>query len=72
MCVVQKEFSETYTVQVEPAHAGADTRSAAQQHSITVGIDWVQLASAISGFSGYNTKLAYCSSVNQGAPVAQW
>ena len=28
---------------------------------ITVGIGWVLLASAASGFSGY-TKLAYCSS----------
>ena len=28
---------------------------------ITVGIGWVLLASAISGFSGY-IKLAYCSS----------
>ena len=36
---------------------------------ITVGIGWVLLASATSGFSGY-IKLAYCSSA-KGAPVAQ-
>ena len=35
---------------------------------ITVGIGWVLLASATSGFSGY-IKLAYCSSA-KGAPVA--
>ena len=36
---------------------------------ITVGIGWVLLASATSGFSGY-IKLAYCSAA-KGAPVAQ-
>ena len=36
---------------------------------ITVGIGWVLLASATSGFSGY-IKLAYYSSA-KGAPVAQ-
>ena len=36
---------------------------------ITVGIGWVLLASAISGFSGY-IKLAYCSAA-KGGPVAQ-
>ena len=38
---------------------------------ITVGIGWVLLASAASRSSSY-TKLAYCSSSCQGAPVAQW
>ena len=36
---------------------------------VTVGIGWVLLASATSGFSGY-IKLADCSST-KGAPVAQ-
>ena len=36
---------------------------------IIVGIGWVLLVSATSGFSGY-IKLAYCSSA-KGAPVAQ-
>ena len=36
---------------------------------ITVGIGWVLLPSATSGFNGY-IKLAYCSSA-KGAPVAQ-
>ena len=31
---------------------------------ITVGIGWVLLASATSGFSGY-IKLAYCSSAKE-------
>ena len=38
-------------------------------NEITVGIGWVLLASATSGFSDY-IKLAYCSSA-KGAPVAQ-
>ena len=37
---------------------------------ITVGIGWVLLVSATSGFSGY-IKLAYCSSAKARA-VAQW
>ena len=36
---------------------------------ITVGIGWVLLASATSGFSGY-IKLANCSTAKE-APVAQ-
>ena len=39
------------------------------EREITVGIGWVLLASATSGFSGY-IKLAYCSAA-KGAPVAQ-
>ena len=46
-----------------------DGGEAYNERVITVGIGWVLLASATSGFSGY-IKLAYCSSA-KGAPVAQ-
>ena len=46
-----------------------DGGEAYKERVITVGIGWVLLASATSGFSGY-IKLAYCSSA-KGAPVAQ-
>ena len=46
-----------------------DGGEAYNERVITVGIGWVLLASAISGFSGY-IKLAYCSSA-KGALVAQ-
>ena len=46
-----------------------DGGKACNERVITVGIGWVLLASATSGFSGY-IKLAYCSSA-KGAPVAQ-
>ena len=54
-----------------------DGGEAYNERVITVGIGWVLLASATSGFSGYiklaycsYIKLAYCSSA-KGAPVAQ-
>ena len=46
-----------------------DGGEAYNERVITVGIGWVLLASATSGFSGY-IKLAYCSSA-KGAPIAQ-
>ena len=46
-----------------------DGGEAYNERVITVGIGWVLLASATSGFSGYR-KLAYCSSAKK-APVAQ-
>ena len=46
-----------------------DGGEAYNEKVITVGIGWVLLASATSGFSGY-IRLAYCSSA-KGAPVAQ-
>ena len=46
-----------------------DGGEAYNERVITVGIGWVLLASATSGFSDY-IKLAYCSSA-KGAPVAQ-
>ncbi len=47
-----------------------DGGMAYNERVITVGIGWVLLASATSRFSGY-IKLAYCSSICQGASVAQ-
>ena len=43
-----------------------DGGEAYNERVITVGIGWVLLASAASGFSGY-IKLAYCSSAKGGS-----
>ena len=51
----------TYTSLGVARFSCLDGGEAYNERVITVGIGWVVLASATSGFSGY-IKLAYCSS----------